>query len=86
MSAVDVLLALDVRVDGVHLRGDGVARGILHLDGKGLLEDGPHDERVEHGDAFFIFHESATSHDADHGRRCPAVFLVGCEQGRHDGG
>ena len=73
LSAIDVLLTLHV--------GAVVVFVGCHA---GLCQQGT-DGYFEHGDALVVFHEATATHDADHRREGPHVFLVGGKQGRHDG-
>ena len=88
LAAIDVLLALYLRVDGVHVGSDYGDGGLgVHLLGcECLLEDGTHDEGIEHGYAFIVFDEATATHNTNHGREGPTVFLIRGEKGWHDGG
>ena len=74
LSAIDVLLAFHLRVEGIGARQNVVAS-----------QQTGH-QHIEHRDALLIFHEATTTHDTYHGAERPAVVLVGSKKSRHDGG
>ena len=67
LSAIDILLAFHLRVDIVHLGCDDGTLRVGHEGCDRLLKDLSHRHGIEHGNAFFVFHEAATTHDTDHG-------------------
>ena len=74
LSAVDILLALHV------------GAVIIFVGCESTLSQHGTDGHLEHGDALVVLYETTATHDADHGRESPHVFLVGSEEGRDDGG
>ena len=72
LSAIDILLTLHLRVDGVGTRHN------VHLTKHTRYK------HIKHRHTVIILHESATAHDTDHRREYPLLFLIRGEDGWHD--